>query len=147
MAFWQSKTLDALSDTEWEALCDGCGKCCLQKLQDEDTNEIAYTNVACEAFDLEKCRCQHYETRLSKIADCLSLRDADAATFAMLPFTCAYRRLYEGRDLPTWHYLVCGDRDAVHSAGQSTKERTIKADIDDADLENFIVDWPWADET
>lgn len=146
MTFWTSKPLQALSDQEWEALCDGCGKCCLQKLQDEDTQEIVYTNVACEAFDLDRCQCQFYDKRFHKVADCLSLREADAATYAMLPLTCAYRRLYEGRDLPLWHYLVSGDRNTVHTIGQSTKGRAIKVNIADIDLEDFIVDWPWEDE-
>lgn len=130
-----------MSPSEWESLCDGCGKCCLHKLQYEDTGEICYTNVACRLLDLHSCRCKKYEERQRYVPDCVALTPEKAGSLAWLPVTCAYRLLAEGHDLPSWHPLVTGDRKSVHRAGMSARHRAI-AERDAGDLEDHIVSWP-----
>lgn len=118
--YWRGRTLDDLSREEWEALCDGCGRCCLIKLEDEDTGDIAYTDIACRLFDDNTCRCGNYALRHQLVKGCVRLTPATIDEDKdWMPATCAYRRLAEGKDLPDWHYLVCGDRDAVRRAGIS----------------------------
>ena len=117
--FWEEKSLDELSDQEWESLCDGCGRCCLQKLEDEDSGEIRYTKVACDLLDGNTCRCTDYPHRFERIADCLSVRPLTAQKINWLPKSCAYRRLAEGRALAPWHPLLSGDPDTVRQAGIS----------------------------
>ncbi|MDN2566543.1 YcgN family cysteine cluster protein [Aquibium sp. A9E412] len=121
--FWKTKPLAAMSAAEWEALCDGCGKCCLAKLEDEDTGEIHWTSVACRLFDAGLCRCTDYANRLERVPDCVRLTPDNVATIAWLPATCAYRLVAEGRDLPAWHPLVSGRADSVHEAGVSIRGR------------------------
>lgn len=139
--FWQTKTLAEMTHAEWESLCDGCGKCCLHKLQDEDTDEIAFTRVACHLLDRETARCRDYSRRRIHVPDCVRLTAKGAAKFGWLPRTCAYRLRAEGKPLPQWHYLVCGDREAVHRAGVSVRGRTIGED-EVVDFEDHIVAWP-----
>ena len=139
--FWREKPLKEMSRGEWEALCDGCGKCCLHKLQYEDTGELFYTNIACRLLDLNSCRCSDYPERQRHVPDCVALRADKVLELNWLPSTCAYRLLANGRDLPWWHPLVSGDHDTVHSAGQSVRGRAIaerKAQI----LDHHIVTWP-----
>lgn len=121
--FWKTKTLAEMSTAEWESLCDGCGKCCMSKLEDEDTGEIYWTTIACRLFDGESCRCRDYENRLSVVSDCVGLTSSNVSTISWLPSTCAYRLVGEGRDLYWWHHLVSGDRDTVHAAGISMRGR------------------------
>ncbi len=116
--FWTRKTLLELTPAEWEALCDGCGRCCLHKLEDEESGLIYYTDVACRLLDLDTCRCRDYRQRRRVINDCVQLSPLEPANFAWLPTSCAYRCLAEGRSLPDWHYLVCGDREQVHRQGR-----------------------------
>lgn len=124
--FWQRKTLEQLDQQEWESLCDGCGLCCLQKLEDEDDpSAIYYTRVACTLLDLNSCQCSNYPQRRDFVPDCIQLTPTDAAGFAWLPPTCGYRLVAEGQDLPVWHHLVCGDRKAVHAAGISQAGRML----------------------
>jgi hypothetical protein len=139
--FWERKTLAEMTKPEWESLCDGCGKCCLHKLQYEDTGEIYYTEVACRLLDLGSCRCSNYAERQKHVPDCVALRPDKVMELNWLPSTCAYRLLANGKPLAWWHPLVSGDPDSVHAAGQSVRGRAIperKADI----LDHHIVTWP-----
>jgi hypothetical protein len=142
--FWE-KPLAALDAGEWEALCDGCGKCCLHKIEveDEDDDEVRIypTNVACRLLDRSSGQCSDYRHRRRVVPDCLQLRADRVADLAWLPLTCAYRLRGEGQALPEWHYLVCGDREAVHRAGQSVRGWTV-SETDAGPLEHHIVDRP-----
>ena len=123
--YWRDTPLDAMSPAEWEALCDGCGKCCLLKLEDED-GAVAYTTIACRLFDDRTCRCMSYELRRTLVKDCVVLTpESLAASREWMPRTCAYRLLAEGRDLPDWHPLVTGDPESTHEAGISMRSATI----------------------
>ena len=121
--FWKNRSLFELTSEEWESLCDGCGKCCLSKLEEEDTGEIYWTSVACRLLDCESCRCSDYANRQARVSDCISLTPETVGTLAWLPSTCAYRLIYEGRDLFWWHPLVSGDPETVHEAGISMRGR------------------------
>jgi uncharacterized cysteine cluster protein YcgN (CxxCxxCC family) len=121
-----------MSPAEWESLCDGCGLCCLLRLEDETTGEITPTRVACRLFDDALCRCSAYERRQSEVPDCIALTPGNVAQLPWMPFSCAYRRLHEGRGLATWHPLVSGDPESVHAAGVSIRGQTISEDsLDD----------------
>jgi uncharacterized cysteine cluster protein YcgN (CxxCxxCC family) len=136
--FWEAP-LASLDAGQWEALCDGCGKCCLHKLEDEDTGRIYPTNVACRLLDLSTARCSDYKHRRRHVPDCLTLTKAKVEDLEWLPQSCAYRLRAEGEPLPDWHYLVCGDRDAVHRAGQSIVGWTVGEDVA-GQLENHLVE-------
>jgi len=136
--FWE-KPLHALDRGEWEALCDGCGKCCLHKLEDEVSGEVHATNVACRLLDRHSGRCSNYRARRAFVPDCVRLTADQVGGLAWLPSTCAYRLRAEGRPLPEWHYLVCGDREAVHRAGMSVRGWTVSED-EAGDLEHHLVD-------
>ncbi len=123
--FWRSKSLDEMTPDEWESICDGCGVCCLQKIEDPETNEITLTSVSCAFLDATTCRCAIYEARLSLNPECLGLEAGSVREITWLPETCAYRRLAEGQDLEWWHPLVSGDPDTVHEAGISIRNRSI----------------------
>ena len=140
--FWRGRALDDLSREEWEALCDGCGKCCLIKLEDEDTGAVHYTDVACRLFDPDTCRCGSYALRRQLVKGCVQLTpetiDEDKD---WMPATCAYRLLAEGEPLPRWHYLVCGDREAVHRAGASMRGQTVpEYEVPDDEWEDRIIE-------
>ncbi len=119
--FWEHKTLAEMNTAEWESLCDGCALCCLQKLEDEDTGEVFYTDLACALLDTDRCRCSDYAARAKRVRDCLVLSLEQPEAFAWLPTTCAYRCLFEGRELPAWHPLRTGDPQSVHAAGVSAR--------------------------
>jgi uncharacterized cysteine cluster protein YcgN (CxxCxxCC family) len=119
--FWEQKSLSEMSRGEWESLCDGCALCCLQKLEDEDTGEIFFTDIACRLLDTDACRCTDYGARAEKVKTCLVLSPDKPEAFAWLPGTCAYRRLAEEKSLPDWHPLITGDPNSVHEAGISAK--------------------------
>ena len=139
--FWE-RPLASLDSAQWEALCDGCGKCCLHKVEDADTGRIWPTNVACKLLDLKTARCSDYRHRRKFVPDCLRLTPALAGELEWLPGTCAYRLRAEGQPLPDWHYLVCGDREAVHRAGASVVGKAI-SEVIAGPLENHI---DWGDE-
>lgn len=140
--FWNIKTLDEMTTEEWESLCDGCGRCCLHKLEDIETGLYFYTNVTCRLLDTETCRCMDYRNRASLVKDCLVLSSADREHYNWLPISCAYRRLANGMDLEWWHPLVSGDPDTVHQAGISVHGRTVSEnEVREEQLEDHIVSW------
>ena len=143
LPFWRAKRLDEMTAGEWESLCDGCGLCCLNKLEDWDTGEVAFTSVACRLLDGESCRCSDYENRQATVPECIQLTPETVQEITWLPPTCGYRLLREGRDLYWWHPLVSGDPETVHLAGISARGRTIsEAEVDVDDFEDYLVDWP-----
>jgi uncharacterized protein len=135
--FWELP-LDRLSRPEWEALCDGCGQCCLHKCEDEDTGAVYPTNVACKLLDLATARCSDYRNRKQHVPDCIKLTPASALTTHWLPVTCAYRLRAEGEPLPAWHYLLSGDAEAVHTAGVSVRGKAISETVA-GPLENHVI--------
>ncbi|WGF90656.1 YcgN family cysteine cluster protein [Marinivivus vitaminiproducens] len=143
--FWRRKRLDEMSTEEWESLCDGCGKCCLVKLEDEETGEVAYTDVACRLLDLGTCRCSAYADRQAHVPDCIALDPGAVDRLPWMPPSCAYRLLHEGRDLPAWHPLVSGDPSSVHRAGASARGRIVsERSVGESELEDHVVSWPSA---
>jgi uncharacterized cysteine cluster protein YcgN (CxxCxxCC family) len=140
--FWQTVPLAEMDDAQWEALCDGCAKCCLVKLQDEDTDEIVFTDIVCNLLDQENCRCTHYAERTRLVPDCVKLTKDNLDKIDFMPPSCAYRLLHEGQDLPDWHPLVSGDPDSVVAAGMSVKGRVIPEIMFEGDAEDRAVDWP-----
>ena len=141
--FWERKSLSQMTRAEWESLCDGCGKCCLVKLQDADTDEISYTDVACKLLDCDSCRCSDYPNRKTIVPDCVVLSVKLVSQLQWMPSTCAYRLLKEGKPLHWWHPLVSGDPNTVHEAGVSVRGRAISETVvADEELLEHIVDWP-----
>jgi hypothetical protein len=143
MNFWKTKTLPEMTTEEWESLCDGCAKCCLHKLEDEDTGNIYFTSVACQLIDLTTCRCTRYTERTKIIPDCVDIRKLPVEQYYWLPVTCAYRLIHEGKDLPEWHPLLSNKASSVEEAGISIRAyaRVETAEDDVNDLEDFILDW------
>ena len=140
--FWQRKRLDEMTAGEWESLCDGCGKCCLAKLEDEDTGEVYYTDLVCRYMDQDTCGCTVYPQRLEKVPACTVLTPDTLGDYHWLPHSCAYRRLSEGRPLADWHPLRSGDSDSVHRAGISVRHRVqSEAEVPEEDWEEHIIHW------
>jgi uncharacterized cysteine cluster protein YcgN (CxxCxxCC family) len=146
--FWKTKTLAEMTAVEWESLCDGCGRCCLIKLEDPDDGELVHTNVTCHLLDQQSCRCSNYAERSVVVPDCVTLTAENIGGLAFMPVTCAYRRLAEGRGLAWWHPLVTGDPESVHRAGISVRGRVVsEAGVPDEELEDHIVDWPTSEDS
>ena len=141
--FWE-KPLSDLTRAQWEKLCDGCGRCCLVKLEDEDTGAIHHTSIACKLLDQESCRCGDYKNRREHVPDCIRLTLAKLQTIQWLPPTCAYVLRNEGKPLPPWHPLISGDPDSVHDAGVSVRDKVeaSEEEVDDEDTPDFIRTWP-----
>lgn len=142
--FWQ-KPLTEMTDQEWEALCDGCGKCCLNKLIDDDTDDVYFTNVACQLLNHKSCRCNKYETRFDYVPDCYKITPENVGELDWLPPSCAYKRLNEGRGLPSWHPLLTGSASAMHAAGMSIRNKVLdELDVGTEShiLLGCIVHWP-----
>lgn len=143
MPFWEDKTLDEMTASEWEALCDGCGRCCLLKLDDVDTGRIYTSDVRCKLLDGETCRCTDYPNRQAKVKDCIKLTPENVTTISWMPQTCAYRRIADGRGLAWWHPLVSGDPETVVAAGVSVRGRTVgELEVEDGEWEDHVADWP-----
>ena len=142
--FWETEPLENLTTQEWEALCDGCGKCCLNKLEDEDTGEVALTRVACRLLDDQSCRCAQYPIRHQFVPECIVLTPKTLIdNMYWLPLTCGYRLLHEGRPLYDWHPLISGDPETVHAAGVSVRGITIpEFEVDEDDWEDHIIEEP-----
>ncbi|MFK7816152.1 MAG: YcgN family cysteine cluster protein [Gammaproteobacteria bacterium] len=138
--FWKTKALAEMSQKEWESLCDGCGKCCLIKLEDAETKELFYTDVACHMLDAKTCQCKDYKNRRTLVDDCLQLEVDDVEEFKWLPKSCSYRRVHEGKGLPKWHYLVSGDRKLVHKKKKSVKDRVV-SETEVMEVAEHIVYW------
>lgn len=142
--FWESKSLLDMSHDEWESICDGCAKCCLTQLQDEDTEQLVFTDVACNLLEEGSCRCSDYANRSVRVPNCMTMNKknvVEAAEFA--PPSCSYRLLLEGQPLPDWHHLISGSPSSVHESGNSVRNRVrFERDIDPQDIQDYIVEWP-----
>ena len=140
--FWETTALADMDDAQWEALCDGCAKCCLIKLQDEETEDIVFTDIACHLLDQGNCRCTQYEARTKLVPSCVKLTKDNLGQVDFMPPSCAYRLLHEGKPLPQWHPLVSGTPDSVVAAGMSVKDRVMSEVAFEGDWEERVVDWP-----
>lgn len=142
--FWERKPLAKMNDAEWEALCDGCGKCCLNKLEDEETGQVELTCVACRLFDDDSCRCSQYDIRHQFVPECIVLKPENIDSHAYwMPKTCAYRLLWQGKPLYDWHPLISGTPQSVHDAGISMQNRTVSEyETADEDWEDHIIEEP-----
>lgn len=141
--FWQDKSLSEMSATEWESLCDGCGKCCLIRLEDDETGDIYTTDVHCKLFDNQSCQCTDYPNRKAKVPDCVILKPSTVAQLKWMPRTCSYRLLSEGKDLPDWHHLRTGSRNTIHDQGMSVQGATVsEVGLSEAELMERLTVWP-----
>ncbi|MGH8547604.1 MAG: YcgN family cysteine cluster protein [Methylococcales bacterium] len=139
-SFWKNKKLTEMNHEEWESLCDGCGKCCLNKLEDEDTGEVFFTSVVCDLIDLKTCRCTQYAHRTRLVPDCVDIRSEAYVQYDWMPSTCAYRLVAEGQDLPSWHPLISGRSESVHEAGVSIRSYAIR-ESESSDLMEHLIEW------
>ena len=142
--FWETVPLKKMTRDEWEALCDGCGKCCMNKLEDEDTGEVALTRVACRLFDDTTCQCAQYPIRHQFVPECIVLKPANMDTnLYWMPETCAYKLLWQGKPLFPWHSLISGTPESVHAAGVSMQQRTVaEFEVSEDDWEDHIIEEP-----
>lgn len=142
--FWETIPLKKLTAPEWEALCDGCGKCCLNKIEYEDTGEVEYTRVACRLLDGDSCRCSNYPKRFSYVPECVRLNPTTLSRVAYwLPSTCAYKLLHEGNNLPDWHPLLTGDPESTHNSGNSVRGQTVsEVTVDEEDWDDYLLENP-----
>ena len=140
--FWETKSLTEMTPQEWESLCDGCAKCCLIKLEDEDSGDVAYTRLHCKLLDADLCHCSDYANRKAKVPDCVILTPKSVSELKWMPKSCAYRRVHEGRGLEDWHHLVCGDRQRIHEVDKSIVGQTVSEEtVFEEDQIDWIIDW------
>lgn len=138
--FWEYKKLNEMSEQEWESLCDGCAKCCLNKLEDEESGQLFYTAVACQLLDLKTCQCSDYKNRFKTVPDCLKIRLDNPVVFTMLPESCAYRRINEGRKLEPWHPLISGTDQSVHAHGISILGKAFsESEVPEEEFEDYLI--------
>ncbi|MBT7609249.1 MAG: YcgN family cysteine cluster protein [Bacteriovoracaceae bacterium] len=138
--YWERKSLEEMNSEEWERLCDGCAKCCLHKLEDEDTGELYYAAVACKLLNLKSCQCSNYSNRFQTVPDCLKIRLDNPVVFTMLPESCAYRRIYEGKSLEPWHPLISKTDQSVHAHGISILGKAFSEDeIIPEEYEDYLI--------
>lgn len=137
LPFWKTKSLSEMSETEWESLCDGCARCCLHKLEDAETGEVFYTNVVCHLLDLDSCRCTDYVNRHERVPRCVQIPAQQICDLHWMPSSCAYRLIFENRNLPDWHHLLSGKRKTVHEAGMSVRHMALH-EYDGIELESHI---------
>ena len=143
LPFWKTKNMAEMSPSEWESLCDSCGKCCCIRLEDEDTAAIYITDVACKLFDPNTCRCTDYANRSKKVPDCVTLTPENVDKLHWMPKTCAYRLVAEGKDLPEHHHLISGSYDTIHQVGYSVQHAVVSEElVDEEDLGHRLVVWP-----
>jgi len=142
--FWQSKNLLDFKTDEWESVCDGCGKCCLQQLENEDTEQLHFTDVVCDLFIEQSCRCSDYKNRSERVPSCISMNKKNVQQCAeFAPPSCAYRLLLQGEDLPAWHHLRSGSRETIHETGNSVRGRIrYQGEVKVQNLNDFVVQWP-----
>tara|TARA_R110001599_G_scaffold42276_2_gene127478 strand:- start:3162 stop:3623 length:462 start_codon:yes stop_codon:yes gene_type:complete len=140
--YWESKDIHEFSQDEWESLCDGCGKCCLQKLQDEDTEEIYFTNISCQFLNKHSCKCKVYDQRFEYLPECLNLTQENLkSTLPWLPDSCSYKLVYEKKPLPSWHHLISENKETIHLLNFSVRDKVInELDVEEDDWQDFIVD-------
>ena len=138
--FWKYKTFKQMTDNEWESLCDGCGKCCLHKLEDIDTREISISNVSFMYLDQNTCACTDYKNRQKNVSDCIKLSTENIEELSWLPHTCSYRLVFNNDDLPVWHHLITGDKNTIHEEGMSVKNYSVN-EKDIKDVNEYILDW------
>ena len=138
--FWKTKSLNQMTKAEWESLCDGCGKCCLHKLEDIDTGEISISNVSCSFLDETSCRCKDYNNRQENVADCIQLDLKNLKTLQWLPSTCAYRLIDEGKSLYDWHHLISGSSETIHKKGMSVRNYAVN-ESKLKNVEEYILEW------
>ncbi len=140
--FWKKKSLAEMTKVEWEALCDRCGKCCLHKVEYEDTGEVYYTDIICKYLDEKTCLCREYERSAELVPDCIKVGPEDVKGFFWLPSTCAYRLIFEGKDLEKWHILFSCDPESVHEAGVSVRGKVVKeSSVSEDEIDDHIIDW------
>lgn len=141
-SYWRHLSLREMSKKQWEDLCDGCGKCCLIKLEDEENMVTEFTNIACQLLDEKTCRCKNYSKRHQIVRDCIKLTPKKVEALSWLPNTCSYRLIHEGKDLPSWHHLKTGNYQSIHKADASVKNKIVsELDVNEDCWEDFIVDW------
>ena len=142
LPFWESKTLSEMTKTEWESLCDGCAKCCLHKLENEDSGKVEYTRVVCSYLNEKKCRCSVYGKRQRLVPDCVTLTPENLDDLSWMPGTCAYRLLHEGKPIPIWHPLITGNRDAMIASDNTVTGKVISEDfVHEEGFHEHIIHW------